>query len=82
MERYKAVFLNLFGARTPKNFAKWFCSPAAIEQTPTKLPVNIQSSNEIEHNVACYRCIFINHSIVYNKTNSVGTNKKIFITSQ
>ena len=40
-------------------------------QAPTKLPVNIQSNNEIKHNVACYRCIFINHNIVHNKTSSV-----------
>ena len=42
-----------------------------MEQTPTKLPVNIQYNNEIKHNVACNRFIFINHNIVYNKTNSL-----------
>ena len=31
----------------------------------------MQSNNEVKHNVACYRCIFINHNIVHNKTNSV-----------
>ena len=50
---------------------KYFGTPRPIEQTPTKLPVNIKSNNEIKHNVACYRCIFINHNIVHNKTNSV-----------
>ena len=64
-----------------------FFTPRAIEQTPAKLPVNIQSNNEIKHNVACYRRILINHNIVHNKTNSVQnqfclTNKKLFITSQ
>ena len=59
---------------------KCFCTPRPIKQTPTKLPVNIQSNNEIKHSVACYRCIFINHNIVHNKTNTVGTNKKLFIT--
>ena len=48
-----------------------------MEQTPIKLPVNLQSSNEIKHNVACYRCIFIYHNIVHNKTNSVGTKKNL-----
>ena len=50
---------------------KYFCTPRPIEQTPTKLPVNIQSNNEIKCNVACHQCIFIDHKIVYNKTNSV-----------
>ena len=50
---------------------KHFCTPRLIEQTPTKLPVNLQSNNEIKHNVACYRCILINHNIVHNKANSV-----------
>ena len=50
---------------------KYFCTPRPIEQTPTKLPVNIQSNNEIKHHVACYRCMFISHNIVHNKTNSV-----------
>ena len=45
--------------------------PRLIEQTPTKLPLNIQSNNKIKHDVAFYLCIFINHNIVYNKTNSV-----------
>ena len=48
-----------------------FGSPRPIDQTPAKLPVNIQSNNEIKHNVACYRCIFPNHDIVRNKTNLV-----------
>ena len=42
-----------------------------MEKIPTKLPLKIQSNNEIKHNVACYRCIFISHNIVHNKTNSV-----------
>ena len=50
---------------------KCFCTPRPIEQTPTELPVNIQSNDEIKHNVACYRCIFINNNIVHNKTNLV-----------
>ena len=50
---------------------KCLCTPKPIEWTPTKLPVNIQSNNEIKHSVACYRCIFIDHNIVYNTTNSV-----------
>ena len=50
---------------------KCICTPRPIEQTPTKLPVNIQSNNEIKHNIARYRCIFINHDIAHNKTNSV-----------
>ena len=50
---------------------KCFCTPRPIEQTPTKLSVNIQSNNEIKHHEACYRCVFINHNIVHNKTNSV-----------
>ena len=50
---------------------KCFCTPRPIEQTPTKLPVNIQSNNEIKHNVVCYRCIFINHNTVHNKSNSL-----------
>ena len=50
---------------------KCFCTPRLIKQASTKLPVNIQSNNGIKHNVACYRCIFINHNIVYNKTNLV-----------
>ena len=50
---------------------KCFCTPRPIEQTPTKLPVNIQSNNEIKHDVACYRYIFVNQNIVHNKTNSV-----------
>ena len=50
---------------------KCFCTPRPIEQTPTKLSVNVQSNNEIKRNVACFRCIFINHNIVHNKTNSV-----------
>ena len=50
---------------------KCFCTPRSIEQTPIKLPVNIQSNDEIRHNVACYRCMFINHKIVHDKTNSV-----------
>ena len=49
---------------------KCFCNHRAIEQTPTNLPVNIQSNNKIKDNVAYYRLIFINHSIVHNKTNS------------
>ena len=49
---------------------KCFCTPRPIEQTPTKLPVNIQSNNEKKHNVAYCRCIFVNHNIVHNKTNS------------
>ena len=65
------VFLSLFSACTPQDLAKSFCTPRPIEQTSTKLPVNIQSNNEIKHNVACYRCIFINHNIVHDKTNSV-----------
>ena len=44
---------------------KSFCTPRSIEQTPTKLPVDIDSNNEIKHSVACYRCIFINHNIVH-----------------
>ena len=32
---------------------KCFCIPTPIEQTPTKLSVNIQSNNKIKHNVAC-----------------------------
>ena len=47
------------------------CTPRPIKQTPTKLLVNIQSNNEIRHNVACYRCMFINHNFVHNKTNLV-----------
>ena len=50
---------------------KCFCTPRSTEQTPTKLPVNIQFNNEIKHNVSFYQCIFINHNIVHNKTNSV-----------
>ena len=50
---------------------KSFCTPRPIEQTPTKLPVDTDSNNEIKHSVACYRCIFINHKIVHDKTNSV-----------
>ena len=50
---------------------KCFCAPRLIKQTPTKLPVNIQSNDEIKRNVACCRCMFINHNIVSNKTNSV-----------
>ena len=45
-------FLN-FLALVPLKFWKCFCTPRPIEQTPTKLPVNIQSNNEITHNVAC-----------------------------
>ena len=51
---------------------KYFCTRRPIEQTPKKLPVNIQSNNEIKQNVACYRCTFINHNIVHNKTNLVA----------
>ena len=50
---------------------KRFCTPTPIEKISTKLLVNIQSNNAIKHNVACYRCIIINHNIVHNKTNSV-----------
>ena len=60
--------------------------PRLIEKTPTKLSVNIQSNNEIKHNVACYRSIFINHNIVHNKTkseqNQFCRNKQEAITSQ
>ena len=78
----RSVFFNLFGVRTPKNFVKCFCTPRPIEQTPTKLPVNIQSNNEIKHNVACYPCIVISHNIVHNKTNSKPISAKPILLEQ
>ena len=67
-----AVFLNLFGARTPQNFVKRFRTTYRIRL--------IQSNNKVKHNVACYRCIrvkrkltvinrliFINRNVAHNE---------------
>ena len=69
---FKAVFLNLFGARTPQNFVKRFRTTYRIRL--------IQSNNKVKHNVACYRCIrvkrkltvinrliFINRNVAHNE---------------
>ena len=69
---FRAVFLNLFGARTPQNFVKRFRTTYRIRL--------IQSNNKVKHNVACYRCIrvkrkltvinrliFINRNVAHNE---------------
>ena len=69
---FSAVFLNLFGARTPQNFVKRFRTTYRIRL--------IQSNNKVKHNVACYRCIrvkrkltvinrliFINRNVAHNE---------------